>query len=61
MQKLGFDAFTTTEGGAKNVMLLDPTRQVEPLFDPKKTGMIGKYRRGGSVVERSNNYEPKAI
>ena len=61
MQKLGFDAFTTTEGGAKNVMLMDPTRQVEPLFDPKKTGMIGKYRRGGSVVERSNNYEPKAI
>tara|TARA_R110000782_G_scaffold207167_1_gene295677 strand:- start:34 stop:1212 length:1179 start_codon:yes stop_codon:yes gene_type:complete len=61
MQKLGFDAFTTTEGGAKNVMLMDPTRQVEPLFDRAKTGMIGKYRRGGSVVERSNNYEPKAI
>ena len=61
MAAKGFDAFTTIEGGEKNVMLMDPVRQVEPLFDPTKTGMIGKYRRGGSVVERSNKHEPKAI
>jgi len=61
MAAKGFDAFTTIEGGEKNVMLMDPVRQVEPLFDPTKTGMIGKYRRGGSVIERSNKHEPKAI
>ena len=53
IQKLGYDAFTTTERGAKNVMLFNPKEQFVPLFDPKMESTIG-LNMGGSI--KTNPY-----
>ena len=61
MQDLGFDAFTTFEEGAKNVMLFKPDTQLIPLFDLDKKSTVG-FNKGGSVVERNPyNYTARAI
>ena len=53
MKKLGYDAFTTHEGGT-NVMLFNPNEQFVPLFDPLKKKSVGFSTGGGlsSLNER---------
>ena len=46
MRKLGYDAFTTHEGGT-NVMLFNPNEQFIPLFDPLKKKSVGFSTGGG--------------
>jgi len=53
VQKLGYDAFTTTEGGAKNVMFFNPKEQFVPVFDPKMQSTVG-FNMGGSI--KTNPY-----
>jgi len=53
VQKLGYDAFTTTEGGGKNVMLFNPQEQFVPIFDPKMQSTVG-FNMGGSI--KTNPY-----
>ena len=53
LDKLGYDAFTTGEGGAKNIMLMKPDEQFIPIFDPRKQSTIG-YNIGGSI--KTNPY-----
>ena len=61
LKQEGYDSFTTSEKGGKNVMLFEPEKQFVPLFDEKKTSTLG-YKKGGSVVERNPyNYTAKAI
>lgn len=62
MQDLGFDAFTTLEEGAKNVMLFKPDTQLIPLFDIDKKSAVG-FNKGGSIVERNpyEDYSPRMI
>ena len=61
LKEEGYDSFTTSEKGGKNVMLFEPEKQFVPLFDEKKTSTLG-YKKGGSVVERNPyNYTAKAI
>ena len=59
LQELGYDSFTTFEGG-KNVMLLKPNEQFVPLFDPLKTSTVG-FSKGGRVERNPYDYEPKGI
>ena len=61
LQKEGYDSFTTSEAGGKNIMLFEPDKQFIPLYDTEKTSKIG-YQKGGSIVERNPyNYKPRAI
>jgi hypothetical protein len=61
LKQEGYDSFTTSEKGGKNVMLFEPEKQFVPLFDEKKTSTLG-YKKGGSVVERNPyNYTARAI
>jgi hypothetical protein len=53
LKKLGYDAFTVEEGGAKNIMLMKPNEQFIPIFDPKKQSTLG-YNMGGSI--KTNPY-----
>ena len=59
LQELGYDSFTTFEGG-KNVMLLKPNEQFVPLFDPLKTSTVG-FAKGGMVERNPYDYEPRGI
>jgi hypothetical protein len=59
LQELGYDSFTTFEGG-KNVMLLKPNEQFIPLFDPLKTSTVG-FAKGGRVERNPYDYEPRGI
>ena len=59
LQELGYDSFTTFEGG-KNVMLLKPNEQFVPLFDPLKISTVG-FSKGGRVERNPYDYEPKGI
>jgi hypothetical protein len=61
LKQEGYDSFTTSEKGGKNVMLFEPDKQFIPLYDTEKTSKIG-YQKGGSIVERNPyNYKPRAI
>jgi hypothetical protein len=60
----------TSKGFQNNKKTADYIGEVEEIFGPDNVRRKGnviiatkpvEYRRGGSVVERSNNYEPKAI
>jgi hypothetical protein len=60
----------TSKGFQNNKKTADYIGEVENIFGPDGVRRKGnviiatkpvEYRRGGSVVERSNNYEPKAI
>ena len=53
LKKLGYDAFTVEEGGAKNIMLMKPNEQFIPIFDPQKQSTVG-YNIGGSI--KTNPY-----
>ena len=53
VQELGYDAFTTTERGGKNVMLFNPKEQFIPIFDPKMQSTVG-FNMGGSI--KTNPY-----
>jgi len=59
LQDLGYDSFTTFEGG-KNVMLLKPNEQFVPLFDPLKKAATG-FAKGGMVARNPYDYEPRGI
>jgi len=59
LRKLGYDSFTTFEGG-KNVMLLKPNEQFVPLFDPLKKSAIG-FAKGGMIARNPYDYESRGI